>query len=182
MIRHHLLILSIFRTQKIASMDFSDVVKELASKDPRVKLVRLKVPEDLEVLRGLVRESNLVVVASSDPEANKVVARLSLEAGKLVNNATDARRGNVIVPFKATLYGGIHVAVTSLGEAGVAARRVLERIVETLARDVELETLYKVMSKVKRRLKREIKDPKARIKLYFAIANDELFRESQIRR
>ncbi len=159
----------------VASKEFGEEITRLSEEDRRVVLVKLSLPGMEEEFRRLAREADLVVIASSSPEANRVAARIALEEARLVNNATSALEGNIVVPFRATFYNGIHVAVTSLGETGVAARRVLEKIRSCLEGDVELETLYRVMSRLKKVLKEFVREPKQRLSLYFEIERDPVF-------
>ena len=160
----------------VVSQDFRSELVELASRHDRVRLIKARVPDDMDSIKALIGSSDLIVIASSDPEANEVIVREALRLSKLVNNATNALRGNVIVPFRAKLYDGIYLAVTSLGRAGVAARRVLERIVEDLSNDTELETLFKVMASLKDYLKTRVSDTRLRVRLYFEIDADPEFR------
>ncbi len=123
-----------------------------------------------------IRGSNIVVIATTDQELNKYIARRARELGVLVNNATEAREGNVVFPFTAEPLYGLRVAVTTLGLSGVAARRARDKIVECLSKDSELATLLRVMSKFKEKLKMSISDPKVRVPLYFKVEEDEVFR------
>ncbi|MEB3860767.1 MAG: bifunctional precorrin-2 dehydrogenase/sirohydrochlorin ferrochelatase [Desulfurococcales archaeon] len=161
----------------VAAERFSKGLEELASRG-RIELVRLRVPGDEDLARRLVRESWLVVLAMSSSEANRIIAGIAMDEGVMVNNATSAMEGDVIIPFRATVWGGIHLASTSLGEAGIAARRALEEAAKHLESRGDLETLYHAMRTVKRIMKQVIQDPKKRFKLYFEIAEDEEFKKA----
>ncbi len=159
----------------IASKDFSDEVIKLAENNSNLQLVRVDANVDSRVVEGLVREADMVVIAMNDLKASRRVATIAMEMGKLVNNATDAGMGNIIVPFHAEV-NGLYVAVTSLGKTGIAARRALEKIKAVLANDTELLALYNAMSRIKVFMKKTIKDPKDRLKLYFEIEDDVEFK------
>ncbi len=165
-------------TVTVASLDFSSELLE-RSGEPRLRLVRIDVSSDHDVLRRLVEQSDLVVVATSSPDLNKHVFELAHEAGKLVNDATDAGRTDVIVPFEAEI-NGIRVAVTTEGRSGVVARLALSRIQEFLKRDVELATMLEAMCRAKKYMKEKIREPWRRIPLYFEIERDEVFRKHAV--
>ncbi len=162
----------------IYSIDFTEEIRELAE-EGKVKLVKL--PKDIapEVLADFIPGNTvLVVIATSNLEFNKRLSRILLSRGILVNNATDARVGNTVFPFRGEVYdGGIRISVTSLGRTGVAARRVLEYCIESLEDNSYLRNLYAVMSKFKSILVSCISDPKRRFPLYFEVDRDGLFHE-----
>jgi len=160
----------------VASKEFSRELVELANRDERIRLVEVVLPGMEEEFGELVDRADLVVIASSSKEANKIAVEIASRKGKLVNNATSAREGNTIVPFRSSFFNGeIHVAVTSLGRSGVAARRVLEKIEKCIKQDRELETLARVMARLKDYLKENIESPKQRLPIYFEIEKDPLF-------
>ncbi|MCE4603061.1 MAG: hypothetical protein F7B18_07750 [Desulfurococcales archaeon] len=161
----------------VAAERFSRGLEDLASRG-RVELVKLKIPGDEELARSLIRRSWLVVLAMSSVEANRIVAGIAMDEEVMVNNATSALEGDVIIPFRARVWEGIHLASTSLGEAGIAARRALEEAARYLESRKDLQALYHAMKTVKRIMKQEIPDPKRRFKLYFEIAEDPGFREA----
>ncbi len=162
----------------MAAKEFSEKAVRLAEKDRRVELVKLVLPGMEDEFEKLAREADLVVIASSSPQANRVATAIARRTSRLVNNATSAGDGNVVIPFRATLYGGgVHIAVTSLGATGIAARRVLEKIIECLEGDRELETLYRVMARLKEYMKKHIPSAKDRVPLYFEIERDPVFAE-----
>jgi precorrin-2 dehydrogenase/sirohydrochlorin ferrochelatase len=147
---------------------------EVAAKAGQVELVKAEVRPGDNV-DGFIRGAHIVVIATSDMELNDYLASRALSLGVLVNNATEARKGNVVYPFTAEPIEGLKVAVTSLGLSGVAARRARDRIVECLSSDRYLRTLLSVMSKFKEELKESVGDPKVRVPLYFKVSEDETF-------
>jgi len=160
---------------RVAALEFSEELRRAAA-GGEVELVRADL-RDARELRGLIAWADLVVVATSDPEVNRAASALALELGKLVNDATEAGRGNVMVPFHRRIERlGITVAVTSLGRAGVAARLALERCAETLEGDAELYTIAHTMAKLKEWLKSVEPDPKRRLPIYFMVAEDPEYR------
>lgn len=162
----------------IAALDFSKEAEEL-SRRGLATLVRLNLleQEGREEARKLIERSDMVVVATSSPEANKTVYMIASSMGKLINNAADSSKGNVVVPF-AGRAGGFYVAVTTLGESSIAAKHALRKALETLGGDESLQALLSSLSRIKRELKLAIKDPKKRMALYRAIEADKDFWEA----
>jgi precorrin-2 dehydrogenase/sirohydrochlorin ferrochelatase len=159
----------------VASEEFTEGLRRLAG-EGRVRLVRLSLPRDLDKARSLIEESVLVVVALGDPEAASLVAEEALKAGRLVNNAVDASKGDVVVPFRATVWGRLHLAATSLGETGIGARRALEEAAAWLESRSDLRGYYEALSEFKRLAKSRVRDPRRRVELYFKVAGDPEFR------
>lgn len=148
---------------------------EVAAKGGQVELVNTSLRPGDQVEQYL-RGSLIVVIATSDHELNKYIAARAREMGLLVNNATEASEGNVVYPFTAEPLEGLHVAVTSLGLSGIAARRARDKIVECLSGDRELASLLRVMSQFKRLLKSRVPEASVRVPLYFKVEADETFR------
>jgi len=160
----------------VVASEFSDTLLKASG----VELRRLALPEGLDDLEKLVDESDIVVIALSDEGLAERISSMALAKRKLVNNAVDHRKGNVIVPFSSKV-SGLSVAITSFGATGLAARLALEKVVELLREDREVNAAYKAMSRLKMVVRSTVKDPKARMKAYYAIHEDEEFR-SHIRR
>ncbi|WP_460124518.1 precorrin-2 dehydrogenase/sirohydrochlorin ferrochelatase family protein [Stetteria hydrogenophila] len=165
---------------KVAAMDFTEGLRAEAGRGS-LELVRLRLPEDWGRLVELIEESDLVVVAVSDPGIARRVAEEALSRGKLVNNAVDYRLGNVVVPFRGSTSYGLHYAVTSLGRTGIAARAAAEKIRECLERDEELRALYYSMARLKEWLKANVPSPRKRMPIYFKVAGDEAYRRAVAR-
>lgn len=161
----------------IAAKELGEEVREMAKRG-LVEVVQLELPGDEDKARRLIRGSWLVVVATSSPEANRIITRIAREEGVMVNNATNSMEGDVIVPFTAKVWDRLHLAATSLGETGIGARTALEEAARCLEERKDLETLYRVMARVKRAMKEAISSPRERLRLYFEIAGDRGVREA----
>jgi len=157
----------------IVASYFSEDINEIKN-NRKVKLVNFEIkdPKDLE---KLIEENDLIVIATNNNEINNEIYEIAKKKRKLINNATDASKGNVIVPFRKKLYEYLEVATTSLGYTGIAARRSLEKIESCLKNDIEIKTLYDSMKELKRYMKEKIIDPKLRYDLYFEIEKDEIY-------
>ncbi|MEB2837368.1 MAG: bifunctional precorrin-2 dehydrogenase/sirohydrochlorin ferrochelatase [Desulfurococcales archaeon] len=159
---------------RVAAREFSSELVEAARRG-LVELVEADL-RAVEALEGLIGWADLVVVATSDAEVNREAREAALRMGKLVNDVTSAASGNVVVPFHGEAPGGLVVAVSSLGRAGVAARAALEKCLEAIASDPEVEVIAETFAELKRRLKEAEPDPEARMRAYRAVAGDPLYR------
>lgn len=154
---------------RVYALDFTPELTELAEKGlveiERVDLRAANIGE-------LIGDAVIVVIAVSDKGLAERIAGEALKRGILVNNAVEARKGNMIVPYRGRTSYGLHIAATSLGETGVGARRALERILQVLERDPYYRTLYRAMARLKRYLKENVADPRARFKANLAADAD----------
>ena len=148
---------------------------EVAARGGALELVRASLSPGDDVTRYL-RGALLAVIATSDQALNGYLARRARELGVLVNNATEASEGDVIFPFRAEPLQGLHIAVTTLGASGVAARWARDRASKCLSSDNELRTLLEAMSAFKRELKARVPDVRRRLELYFKVESDQVFR------
>ena len=124
--------------------------------------------EDISKLEDAINWGDIIVIATSNPEVNRLASTIALGKGKLVNSAADYRLGNVIVPFQAETSYGLKIAVTSLGKTGIATRKILEDIIKIIDNGY-YATLFRVMARIKSWLKDNIKDYNLRYNLYFIL-------------
>jgi precorrin-2 dehydrogenase/sirohydrochlorin ferrochelatase len=158
---------------KVLSLDFSDELKDL-SKNGLVELIEGDA-NDLKVLEGLIKDSDLVVVAIPNTGLNDKIVDLARRYKTLVNLANDAQRTEIVIPFEAE-FEGIRFAVTTEGKSGIVARRVRELFLKALEEDEEVIYFLKAMDHLKRYMKSREIPIQIRMKLYFAISSDEDFR------
>jgi len=161
---------------KVLSLWFSDELRRRAREDKRLVLVEGDAGDE-ELLDELIRWADMVVIATDNPEVNEKVWRIAEKYRRWVNDATNAERTEVVVPYEAEVHG-LRIAVTSEGKTGVAARHARDRIVEVLSRDVEIKTLYDAMKEAKKILKATISNAKQRFPIYFKIEKDPVFAEA----
>ncbi len=140
-------------TKELEWSDIELVKKEIKSKDE---------------IRELIKDADLVVIATSSKTLNDAIFEVANEMGKLVNDATNAARSDVHVPFE-TKIGGIRVAVTSEGASGVSAHLALRIVKECLERNEFWKNIDKFATKFKELLKKKIDDPKRRVGLYWYV-------------
>ncbi len=162
----------------IVALEFSREAEDL-SRRGLATLVRLDVLSSRgreEALR-LIEGADIIVIATSSPQANDAVYKMALERKKLINNAADASKGNIIVPFTGEAEG-FHVAVTTLGKSSIAAKHALRKLLETIRADKSLQALLDSLSRIKQELKLTVKDPGERMTLYRAIEADKGFWEA----
>ena len=156
----------------VISLEFSDELKRI----DEIKKIStdIRSNEGNRILEEILEKNDIIVIATSDENVNNYVYEKAIKKGKLVNNATNASKGNIIVPFIREVHG-LKIAVTSLGKTGIAARYAIERIYEFLKQANDIKDLYIVMERLKRYMKATIRDPKKRYKLYFDIEKDPEF-------
>jgi precorrin-2 dehydrogenase/sirohydrochlorin ferrochelatase len=114
-----------------------------------------------------------VVIAVSDVELAERLYKLADDMGKLVNDATDASRTHVVVPYEREV-AGLRIAVTSEGAAGTPARLSLDVIEECIKRSW-IPAFYEVYSVLKKEAKAWIPDAKQRLRFYQQLAEDGVF-------
>jgi precorrin-2 dehydrogenase/sirohydrochlorin ferrochelatase len=153
----------------------------------RVRVVARDVSPELEALGVEIRRADLwqydprqdiewadlVVIAVDDHKLAERLFKLAEEMGKLVNDATDASRTHVVVPYEREV-AGLRIAVTSEGAAGTPARFSLDVIEECLEKSW-IPLFYAVYSQLKKEAKAKIPDVKKRLRFYQMLAEDEIF-------
>ena len=156
----------------VIAKEISEELKDAASQG-RISVVNVDLGTETgrRLLEDAVGMSDFVVIALNGSLAREA-AEIALRMGKLVNNAVDASHGNVIVPFQAATSYGLRVAVTSLGDTGVAARIILESLLKYLE-SPWARALYISMKCYKKILKIKIKNINDRMELYFLPERDE---------
>ena len=162
---------------RVLSLYFSDLLRREASRNPRLELVEGDASRE-DVVREHVGWADIVVIATDKPEVNELVWSIAKSMRKWVNDATNAERTEVVVPYEGEVFGGLRFAVTSEGKSVVAARLARDRVKRCLERDLELKTLFEAMTYAKQFMKKAIPDAKKRFPIYFEIEKDPLFREA----
>jgi len=157
---------------KVFSLDFSDELKEISG---RVELIRGDV-KDTRKLEDFIKNSYLVVVALPFTDFNDKIVEIAKRYKTLVNLANDAKRTEVVIPFEGE-FEGIRFAVTTEGKSGIVARRVKDTFLRALEEDEEIVSFLKAMDHLKRYMKGRNIPVQLRMKLYFAVSEDEKFRE-----
>ncbi|MEZ0247889.1 MAG: bifunctional precorrin-2 dehydrogenase/sirohydrochlorin ferrochelatase [Thermoproteus sp.] len=122
-----------------------------------------------------IRWADLVVVAVNDERLADKLFAMAQSAGKLVNDATNASRTHVVVPYFRDVEG-IRVATTSEGAAGTPARLALDVIEDCLKRSW-IPQFYKAYASAKEDAKRSVRDVKSRLRFYQELVDDNLFME-----
>ncbi|WP_457549894.1 precorrin-2 dehydrogenase/sirohydrochlorin ferrochelatase family protein [Archaeoglobus sp.] len=159
---------------KVLSLDFSEELKNL-QKDGKVELIERNV-RDIEKLERLIEESDLVVVALPFTDYNDVIVNIAKRYKTLVNLANDAKKTEVVIPFEGE-FEGIRFAVTTEGKSGIVARRVKDIFLKALEEDEDVVFFLKAMDHLKKYMKSKNIPIQLRMKLYFAVSDDEQFRK-----
>lgn len=155
----------------IALKPSQEIIK--ASKSPNIDLIVMDASMfDLSRLHKV----NLIVytVPGNDALRGKILD-YARNRGILVNDATNAKETEVVVPFEGEVYG-IRFAVTSEGKSGVAASYFRDLIVEVLS-DERYMNFAETWFKVKEYIKSSVAEYGLRMRIYERLKFDERFRE-----
>jgi len=155
---------------RVLSLDFSDELKKMD-----VELVRGDA-KDEKLLEENIKWCDLVTVAVKDLSVNDLVIELSKKHKALVNLANDAKRTEVVIPFDDSV-NGIRFAVTTEGKSGIVARMIRDKIRDLIEKDRETQNLLKAMEFLKNYMKENNIPVEIRMKMYFAVSQDETFKE-----
>ncbi|MEZ0319390.1 MAG: bifunctional precorrin-2 dehydrogenase/sirohydrochlorin ferrochelatase [Pyrobaculum sp.] len=153
---------------RVIAKDASSELESLGVEIIRADLYKYDPIED-------IRWADIVVIALNDKKLADMLYEKATSLGVLVNDATDAERTHVVVPYERRI-GGLRVAVTSEGAAGTPARLSLD-VVEECINKSWIPHFYEVYSQLKKEAKKEISDAKTRLRFYEALWQDEKFRE-----
>ncbi len=150
----------------VFSLDFS---KELL--ESNLKLVK---GDAREIKEDVLKEFDVIFLATNDPELNRSICLKAKELGKLCNDPNDPEISSFIMPI---FYEDedIGIAVTTYGKSSIVSKYVMEKIKESILNDPNIRTYIELMYEIKRDLKEKIKDPTVRYTLYHEIFNDEKF-------
>ncbi|MET1101026.1 MAG: NAD(P)-dependent oxidoreductase [Pyrodictiaceae archaeon] len=154
---------------RVVAKWFSGKLAEEAERDEGIRLVEADAG-NMEALEPHIEWADIVVIATDNEEVNRKAWSLAKKHRKWVNDATNAERTEVVVPYAGEVFdGGLRVAVTSEGKTGVAARNALKRIIKCLEEDNALKTLYEAMKRLKPVLKKHVATAKQRIPIYYEV-------------
>ncbi len=131
-----------------------------------VKVIEGNIEED--EIEELIKKSDIVVIATSSKEFNDKIFSIAKKYGKFINDATNAERSDVHVPFEDEV-DGIRIAVSSEGRSGVSAHIALYIATKCLRRNELWKSINKFASEFKRLLKQRVTDPKKRFQLYWYV-------------
>ncbi|UXD21508.1 siroheme synthase [Ignicoccus pacificus DSM 13166] len=155
----------------VVAKDFSEELKSLDG----VELVKADL-RDEKTIEELINGAFLVVIATSVPEINDKIFSVAKKMGILVNDATNANRSDVHVPFESEVEG-IRIAISSEGASGVSAHIAQYLIEECLKRNTFWKNINRFAKLFKKELKNRIKDAKDRYHLYwYVMLNDDVIR------
>lgn len=154
---------------RILAKSISPEAKTLGVEIKEVDLWQYDPSEDLEW-------ANIVVIAVDNRELAERLFRMAVAKGKLVNDATNAERTHVVVPYERQI-SGLRVAVTSEGVAGGAARLSLD-VIEECVKNSWVPVLYQVYGQLKAEAKSTISDVKRRMEFYYSLWENPDFRDA----
>ncbi|MFN7105847.1 MAG: bifunctional precorrin-2 dehydrogenase/sirohydrochlorin ferrochelatase [Pyrobaculum sp.] len=153
---------------RVIAREFGEELTKLNVEVVKTDLYHYDVTKD-------VRWADVVVIAVDDRKLADKLFQIAESLGKLVNDATDASRTHIVVPYERTV-SNLRIAVTSEGAAGTPARISLD-LIEECIKNSWIPTFYSVYSELKKEAKMYISDTRARLKFYQELWEDEEFRK-----
>ncbi|MEM0370113.1 MAG: bifunctional precorrin-2 dehydrogenase/sirohydrochlorin ferrochelatase [Pyrobaculum sp.] len=151
---------------RVLARDVSPELQQLGVEVRRVDLRQYDPRED-------IAWADVVVIAVDDADLASTLFHIAESMGKLVNDATDASRTHIVVPYEKSI-DGLRVAVTSEGAAGTPARLSLD-VVERCIKESWVPTFYKVYSELKKEAKKYVSETRKRLKFYQELCEDREF-------
>lgn len=119
-----------------------------------------------------VEWSDLVVVATGDPELNERVAKLA--GGKLLNRADMPDEGNLIIPSSFSI-GDVQFSIFTKGKSPLMAKELRKRIQKVIMEEDILQ--LELQNFTRNILKESMDDQKKRRDYLYKILNDKNIRE-----
>ncbi len=163
----------------VLSKEFTDELKNM-SKNGKVVLYQVDLSvSNISFLEAWISWADLVVLAIPNEDIAKTVRQLCKEYNKMLNDATDARYADVIVPLEGQI-DNIRIAVTTEGKSSTFARILRDWIIDQVKLNENLKKLAKAWFKAKSIIKSEVKDPKTRMKIYRELVRREEFQRIAI--
>jgi len=152
----------------VYSVDFIDEFEKLEN----VCLIRGDV-KDLDKVRELISNSDLVVVALPTREYNETICELARSYKVLVNLANDSKNTEVLIPLERR-FDDIRVTVTSEGKSVLVSREVM-RVISKCISSEDIRMVEGLMLKIKSYVIERYKDHRIRNKIYRRLVEDEDF-------
>jgi precorrin-2 dehydrogenase/sirohydrochlorin ferrochelatase len=152
----------------VYSLSFMDGFMELGN----VNLVKGDV-KDIEKIRGLISNSDLVVVALPTKKYNELICKLAKDHHVLLNLANDSENTEVLVPLERSI-DNIRITVTSEGRSVLLAREVMRMINECID-PREVRKVEDIMTGIRSYIMERYKDHRIRSRIYQILVEDEDF-------
>jgi len=119
-----------------------------------------------------VARAFLVFAATDNLEVNRRVAQAVSEAGGLANVADDPAGGSFHVPA-VLRRGGLSIAISTSGNSPALARRLRQRLEQTLG--PEYEAFLAALGQLRERAQKSIPSAEARRRIYLQALDSDLF-------
>ncbi len=163
----------------VLSREFTDELKEL-SKEGRLTLYQVDLTiNNISFLEAWIAWADLVVYTIPNRDIAEIVRQLCRRYNKLLNDATDVRYADVVVPLEGQI-DSIRIAVTTEGRSSTFAKILRDWIIEQIRHSENIKKLAEAWFKAKNIIKSEVKDPKIRMKIYRTLMNSEEFQKIAI--
>jgi precorrin-2 dehydrogenase/sirohydrochlorin ferrochelatase len=119
-----------------------------------------------------VEWSDLVVVATSDPDLNNKIAGMA--KGKLINRADYPNKGNLIVP-SSFFIGDVQICIFTGGKSPLMAKELRKNIQKVIKDEDVLE--LELQDFTRKLLKKRVNDQKERRTYLYKVLNDETIKK-----
>ncbi len=166
----------------VLSREFSNELVQL-SKELGVVLIQidLTAPHSLPILESWIRWADIVIYTIPDNTLAEIVRNLCKTYRKFLNDATNAEKTEIVVPFETKVLDSIRIAVTTEGKSSTLSKILVKKIESILENNAEIRNLANAFFAMKKILKESVSDFKTRMKLYEEFANDNKFLELAMR-
>jgi len=114
----------------VVSADFTAKLRRLAARYPHLSLIRREVDSE-QGLEGYLKDADLVVAATDDPQLNSRIAAAGGSARRLVNRVDSLAGSNVTFPAVFTK-GDVTVAVSTGGRSPLLSKSLRQRLAGTI--------------------------------------------------
>lgn len=112
---------------KVISENFSEELIRESQNNNNLSLVKMKVT--LENLPNVIRDSLIIISATSDHDLNREVCKISRFLGKLCNNPSDRESSDFIVPIS-SVNDNFGIAITTFGNSSLVSKELLKKVIE----------------------------------------------------
>lgn len=153
----------------VASKEFTRGLLSLGARE-RVRLMKIDAATSTGPLRKAIAQSDIVIVATSDPSVNGAVARRARRRRLLVNAADNPSESDFNFPATAKV-GDIRIAVSTGGRSPAMARLICAKLARAIVPEDRLGV--ELLGQVRDTAKSRLPSAAARRKALYRVLNDE---------
>ena len=159
------LLFSGFAEVTVISRDFTPALEKLFG-EKKIKLIKVTDLTDEEI-RMYVKNSFIVIPATSDAVFNEKTGSIAQEDGKLVNRVDDM--GDIIIP-SVIRRGDIVIGISTMGRSPALSRYLRQKLEDVIT--PEFGQMARLQNEMREMLKSKVGDQKDRSEILWNIIND----------